>query len=141
MRVCVIDGRGGGLGRKLIKGLKACIGCEHELIALATNQAAAAAMRHAGADRVDVGEGAIARVVPAVGVIVASLSVVLPGALLGEIAPGIAEAILRAPARKLLLPVNGSNIEVAGTEMFTLDQLIHHAIHRARTVLRTAAPA
>ncbi len=139
MRVCVIDGRGGGLGRRLIQGLLPSIGCEHELIALATNRAAAAAMRRAGGCRVDVGEGAITRTVPAVDVIVASLNVVLPGSMLGEITPGIAEAILRTPARKLLLPVNGCKVEVAGTDAFTLEKLIHHVIDRVRTVLRAAA--
>ncbi|HXF91581.1 MAG TPA: DUF3842 family protein [Nitrospiraceae bacterium] len=139
MRVCVIDGRGGGLGRRLILGLLPRIGREHELVALATNRAAAAAMRHAGGCRVDVGEGAIARTVPAVSVIVASLNVVLPGSMLGEITPGIAEAILRATARKLLLPVNGCKVEVVGTDAFTLEKLIHYAIDRVQTVLRAAA--
>ncbi len=136
MRVCVIDGRGGGLGRRLIQGLRPSIGHDHELITLATNRAAAAAMREAGVCPVDVGGGAIARTVPAVGVIVASLNVVLPGSMLGEITPGIAEAILRAPARKLLLPVNGCKVEIAGTDAFTLEKLIRHVIDRVQTVLR-----
>jgi hypothetical protein len=141
MRFCVIDGRGGGLGRRLIKGLQPCIGHEHELIALATNHAAAAVMRRAGAGQVNVGERAIRQAIYAADMIVASLNVVLPGSMLGEITPSIAEAILRTPARKLLLPVNGSKVEVAGTETFTLEQLISHVIHRVQTVLRTAAPA
>ncbi len=120
MRFCVIDGRGGGLGRRLIKGLQPCIGHEHELIALATNHAAAAVMRRAGAGQVNVGERAIRQAIYAADMIVASLNVVLPGSMLGEITPSIAEAILRTPARKLLLPVNGSKVEVAGTETFTL---------------------
>jgi hypothetical protein len=141
MRLCVIDGRGGGLGRRLIEGLQPYIGHQHELIALATNHAAAAVMRRAGAGQVNVGERAIRQAVHATDMIVASLNVVLPGAMLGEITPGIAEAILRAPARKLLLPVNGSKVEVAGTDTFTLEQLMSSVIHRVQTVLRTAAPA
>lgn len=55
MRVCVIDGQGGGLGSRLVRGLRTDLSQEHELIALGTNQVAADAMGEAGAERTGVG--------------------------------------------------------------------------------------
>ena len=51
MRVCVIDGRGGGLGKRVIQGLLAHVGESHEIIALGTNEAATKAMKQAGASQ------------------------------------------------------------------------------------------
>jgi len=48
MRVCVIDGRGGGLGSRLVAGLRSEFGQAHNIVALGTNNVAAAAMKQAG---------------------------------------------------------------------------------------------
>ena len=84
MRLCVIDGRGGGLGKRLIEGLRTPVDQQDMIIGLALNQAAAQVMRCAGAKFVGVGEPAIQRTVPAVDVILASLNMVLPGSVWGE---------------------------------------------------------
>ncbi|MDZ4854383.1 MAG: DUF3842 family protein [Nitrospirota bacterium] len=106
MRVCVIDGRGGGLGSRLVAGLRLELGQAHHIVALGTNTVAAAAMKQAGATRVGVGPYAITDTLPTVDVIVASLNFVLPGAMLGEVTPEIVHAILGARATKVLLPIN-----------------------------------
>ncbi len=132
MRVCVIDGRGGGLGRLLVAGLHDAIGRSHKIVALGTNTVAAQAMQEAGALCVGVGSQAIAQTVPTVDVIVASLNLVLPGAMLGEVTPDIAQAILHSKAKKVLLPVNRAHMEIVGSEDHTLDGLI------ARSLLRVS---
>ena len=86
MRLCVIDGRGGGLGKRLIEGLRTPVDQQDMIIGLALNQAAAQVMRCAGAKFVGVGEPAIQRTVPAVDVILASLNMVLPGSVGGNLA-------------------------------------------------------
>ncbi len=141
MRVCVIDGRGGGLGKKLIRSLRVQVGAGHEIIALGTNQAATNAMRQAGATRTGTGERQIAQMIPTVDVILASLNLVLPGAMLGEVTPGIARAILGAPGRKLLLPVNRARVEVVGAEALTLDHLIGQTVRRVQALLSAPVPA
>jgi len=83
MYVCVIDGRGGGLGRRLVAGLQTELGRQHTIVALATNAVAAEAMKRAGACSIGVGTQAIAQTVPTVDVIVTSLNLVLPGSMLG----------------------------------------------------------
>lgn len=130
MRVCVIDGRGGGLGRRLVAGLQTELGRQHKIVALATNAVAAEAMKQAGAYSIAVGTQAIAQTVPTVDVIVTSLNLVLPGSMLGEVTPDIVRAILNAKAKKVLLPVNRAFMEVVGTEDQTLEALITRSLSR-----------
>ena len=134
MRLCVIDGRGGGLGKRLIEGLRAHSDQQDVIIGLGLNETAAQVMWKAGATCVGVGEEAIQHTVPSADMILASLNVVLPGSMLGEVTPGIADAILRAPGRKLLLPVNRAKVEVMGVESRTLESLILHTLQRVHTL-------
>lgn len=87
-----------------------------------------------------VGAKAIVTVVPAAEVILGTLNIVLPGAMLGEITPEIATAILSSGAKKVLLPVNRSQVEVVGSEEQTLDRLITHSLQRVRSLVAAAAP-
>ena len=79
MRICMIDGRDGGLGGRLIECLLAVVDERHEVVALGTNQTAADIMVKAGARHVVIGEWAILRSVRLADVILGSLSVVLAG--------------------------------------------------------------
>lgn len=139
MRVCVIDGRGGGLGSRLVAGLQTELGQAHHIVALGTNTVAAEAMKQAGAAEVGVGSRAIAETVPTVDVIVTSLNLLLPGAMLGEVTPEISRAILGARAKKVLLPVNRAQLEIMGVEGRTLESLIDQAILRVCAHLQTAS--
>lgn len=141
MRICVIDGRGGGLGSRLIERLRSVVGPTQEITALGTNAAAAMAMAHAGADHVAIGAQAVQKTVQGADLILGSLSIILPGALLGEVTPAMADAILRAQGRKLLLPVNRLGVEVIGATSPTLEQLIDQAGRRVQSVLRSAVHA
>jgi len=140
MRVCVIDGRGGGLGCRLVAGLQTELGRDHSIVALGTNRAAAEAMKQAGASSVGAGSRAIAETVPTVDVIVTSLNLVLPGAMLGEVTPEIAQAILGARAKKVLLPVNRARLEIVGAEDRTLDVLITRSLSRVSFLVGSARP-
>ena len=135
MRVCVIDGRGGGLGSRLVAGLCSELGQAHNIVALGTNRVAAAAMKQAGATHVGVGPRMIADTVPTVDVIVASLNVVLPGAMLGEVTPEIVHAVLGARATKVLLPLNRARVEIVGAGTGTLDALIAESLSRVRSLI------
>ena len=140
MRVCVIDGRGGGIGSRLVAGLCSELGQDHHIVALGTNLAAAAAMKQAGATQVGVGLRAMADTLPTVDVIVASLNVVLPGAMLGEVTPEIVRVILGARATKVLLPLNRARVEIVGARTGTLDALIAQSLSRIRSLTSEALP-
>ena len=141
MRVCVIDGRGGGLGSRLVAGLQSELGQAHSIVALGINTAAAAAMKRAGATQVGVGPRAIADTLPTVDVIVTSLNLVLPGTMFGEVTPEIVCAILGARATKVLLPLNRARVEIVGAGTGTLDALIAQSLSRVRSLISEVLPA
>ncbi|MGQ0556599.1 MAG: DUF3842 family protein [Nitrospiraceae bacterium] len=141
MRVCVIDGRGGGLGSRLVSGLREALNLDCQILALGTNLAAAEAMREAGAEQVAWGIESIAKMVPTVDVIVTSLNMILPGAMLGEVTPEIVRTILEAKAKKVLLPLNRVRVEIVGTEGRTMDMLIDECLARVRVAARATCQA
>jgi len=141
MRVCVIDGRGGGLGSRLVSGLRDTLHLDCQILALGTNLAAAAAMKEAGAEHVAAGVEAISKLVPTADVIVASLNMVLPGAMLGEVTPEVAKTILEAKAKKVLLPLNRVQVEIVGTEGRTMDTLIDECLSRVRIAVQATCQA
>ena len=58
MKILVIDGQGGGLGRQLVSTLKVALP-ESEIIAVGTNALATSAMLKAGAEHAATGENAV----------------------------------------------------------------------------------
>lgn len=135
-QICVIDGRGGGLGGRLVAGLNLQLGKVCDIIGLGTNAVAAEVMKAAGATRVAVGVEAIAAVVPSAEVILGTLNLVLPGAMLGEITPEIVAAVLSSKAKKVLLPVNRAHMEIVGAEDHSLEVLIIRSLSRVSHLVR-----
>ena len=128
MRICVIDGQGGGIGATLIKRLKEVYGEDHEVIALGTNAVATAQMMKARANRGASGENAIVRTVATADVILGSLSIVLANSMMGELTPKMAVAIASAPARKFLLPLTQEAVEIVGLIPEPLPHLVDKII-------------
>jgi NAD(P)-dependent dehydrogenase (short-subunit alcohol dehydrogenase family) len=128
MRICVIDGQGGGIGAAIIKRLKEVYAEEHEVIALGTNAVATAQMMKARANRGASGENAIVRTVPTVDVIMGTLSIVLANAMMGELTPRMAEAIASASAPKLLLPLTQERVEIVGLLPEPLPHLVEKIV-------------
>jgi NAD(P)-dependent dehydrogenase (short-subunit alcohol dehydrogenase family) len=136
MRICVIDGQGGGIGAALIKRLKEVYREEHEVIALGTNAVATAQMMKARANRGASGENAIIRTVTQVDVIVGSLSIVLANSMMGELTPKMAEAINSAAAPKILLPLTQERVEIVGLAPEPLPHLVEKIVsHRLKEIL------
>lgn len=137
MRICVIDGQGGGIGAALIKRLKEVYGEAHEVIALGTNAVATAQMMKARANRGASGENAIVRTVYSADVILGCLSIVLANAMMGEVTPRMAEAIASAPAPKILLPLTQEAVEIVGLTPEPLPHLVEKIVsHKLREILR-----
>jgi hypothetical protein len=97
-------------------------------------------MKRAGATQVGVGPRAIADTLPTVDVIVTSLNLVLPGALLGEVTPEVVHAILGARATKVLLPLNRTRLEIVGAGPSTLEALITQSLSRVRSLVSSVQP-
>lgn len=104
MKVLVIDGQGGGIGRLLVEKLRARQPGQ-AIIAVGTNALATSAMLRAGADAGATGENAVRFNCQDAGLILGPSGIQTPDAMLGEISPQMAEAVMASKARKLLLPM------------------------------------
>ncbi len=129
-RICVIDGHGGGIGAAVIRSLKETYGESIELIALGTNAIAAAQMLKAGANRAASGENAIVRTTQVVDVIIGSISIGWANAMLGEITPQMAEAIMSSSAPKIFLPLTQEAAVLVGVVAEPLPHLIQQLVQQ-----------
>lgn len=128
MKIAVIDGQGGGMGRAIVENLRERFGKTVVIAALGTNTLATAAMLKAGADEGATGENAIVYNSTRVDIIMGAIGIVAANSMLGELTPAMAAAVAVSPAKKVLIPVNKCNIQVAGVPDLTLQQYIDEAI-------------
>jgi len=128
IRICVIDGQGGGIGSTVIKKLKLLFEETVEIIALGTNAIATAQMLKARANRGSSGENAIARTVQTVDIIIGPVGIIMAHAMMGEVSPRIAEAVMGSSAKKILIPLSQENVEIVGLPLVPLPQLIDELI-------------
>lgn len=126
MKLVVIDGQGGGVGKSLVAALKARM--PHQpIIALGTNVQATTAMLRAGADAAATGESAIRYQCKTADVIVGVAGILHANAMMGEISPGIAAAVSLSEAQKVLVPLERCGLSIAGVGPKPLDALIREA--------------
>ncbi len=135
MKICVIDGMGGGIGTVLIKRIKGAFQEQVEIIALGTNAIATAQMMKAGANKGASGENAIIVTVPKVDVIVGSISIVLANSMMGEMTAAMAAAVASSPAPKLLLPLTQEDVEVIGVSPEPFPHLVDHLVENRLRLL------
>ena len=134
VRVLVIDGQGGGLGRQLTAALAA--GCpDIELTAVGTNSIAASAMLKAGAHRAATGENAVVVNCRRADIIVGPIGIVIADSLLGEITPAMAAAVSESRAQKVLIPVNRCSVTVVGVAELPLGEYVRLAVQAAKEQL------
>lgn len=127
MKILVIDGQGGGVGRSIVAALKAAMP-QQPVMALGTNAQATAAMLKAGADLGATGEGAIRYQCKSADIILGVTGILHANAMLGEITPGIAAAVSLSEAKKVLVPLDRCGLLIAGVEKQPLDSLIRRAV-------------
>ena len=126
MKIVVIDGQGGKIGKTIIEQLKAA-DSSCEIIAIGTNSLATSAMLKAGADNGATGENPVVIASRSADVIVGPIGIIAADSMLGEITPKMAEAVGQSSARKVLIPVNRC-FEVAGVQQMTLSQYVSEAV-------------
>lgn len=132
MRIAVIDGQGGGIGKSIVEKLRLSFGQSLEILALGTNVLATAAMLKAGADEGASGENAILVNASNVDLIVGSLGIIAANSMLGELSPTMARAIAESPVKKILIPLNRCNLHVIGTKNVTLPQYIDELVETVK---------
>ncbi len=128
MRIAVIDGQGGGVGKLIVEKLRIAFGNGIGILAMGTNALAASLMLKAGANEGASGENAIVYNAPKVDIIIGSIGIVCANSMLGELTPAMARAISESDAAKVLIPLNRCNILVAGIKEEPLPHYIDDAI-------------
>ncbi|NLW02992.1 MAG: DUF3842 family protein [Clostridiaceae bacterium] len=135
MRIAVVDGQGGGMGKVLVERIRATLGSQVEIIALGTNALATAAMLKAGADEGASGENAITVNASRVDYILGSVGIISANSMLGEMTPKMAVAIAESPARKILIPFNRCGLIIAGARDEPPVKYIEEAAELLKTMI------
>ena len=115
MRIMVMDGQGGGVGRSLLEALKERFP-EAELIAVGTNATATANMMKSGVTSGATGENAVVYNSKRADVIVGPVGIVMADAMLGEITPTMAAAVASNDAKLILIPMSKCHATIVGVE-------------------------
>jgi NAD(P)-dependent dehydrogenase (short-subunit alcohol dehydrogenase family) len=134
MKVAVVDGQGGGIGKAITEKLRKEFGEKIEIYAFGTNALATAALLKAGANEGATGENAIIQNMSEMDMIVGPLGIIVAHSMLGELTPRMAEAIAKSKARKLLLPINRVRIDVIGAKAEPLPHLVNELLMQVKTV-------
>ncbi len=124
MKIAVIDGQGGGIGKHITEKIRKELGTKIEIIALGTNSTATSLMLKGGANEGATGENAVVQTVAEVDVIVGSLSILVANSMLGEVTPKMAEAICNSKAKKILLPIGKNRVEIVGVQQEPLPHMV-----------------
>lgn len=131
MKIMIMDGQGGGVGRSLVEALSDKLP-QARLIAVGTNATATANMMKGGTSNGATGENAVVYNSSHVDVIIGPIGIVLANAMLGEITPRMAEAVASSDARLVLLPMNKCHITMVGIENKKLSDYVRDAVEVVR---------
>jgi len=134
MKITIIDGQGGRMGKAVIEQLKKAHP-DLVLYAIGTNSIATSAMLKAGADFGATGENPCIVNAQDSDIIIGPIGIVFTNALLGEITPAIAAAIGASKAYKILIPVNRCNHYIVGCADASLGEYIRMVCEKVETML------
>lgn len=124
MKIVIIDGQGGRLGKLLIEKIKEDKP-SLQLIAIGTNSIATSVMLKAGADMGATGENPVVVNVKNADVVIGPVGIIVANALMGEVTPKMALAVGESEAFKLLIPVNKCNNYIVGTKNIGINDLVN----------------
>lgn len=127
MRILVIDGQGGRLGKELIESIRKTFP-QSRITAVGTNSIATSTMLKAGADEAATGENPVIVGSRKADIIVGPIGIVIADALLGEVTADMAVAVARSSAARVLIPMNRCDNLVAGVSSQPVGDLIADAM-------------
>ena len=139
MRIVVIDGQGGRLGRRLLAGVReACPNAK--LFAIGPNSLATHMMMGAGcADHLATGENAVIVACRTADLIVGPFGITVADAMLGEISPAMANAVAASRAYRILIPMNLCDTYIAGVSRNS-SSILEDAFSHIRQFVKKAHP-
>ena len=136
MKIVIIDGQGGRLGKLLVEQVRLHLP-QADILAIGTNSIATSTMIKAGANAGATGENPVIRGVMDADVVLGPVGIVVAHAILGEVTPAMAEAIGGCRGRKFLIPMNSCGVVVAGTQYMGLADYVTVAVEQAISWLNT----
>ena len=128
----VIDGQGGGIGAAIIKGLRTLPAENIHIWALGTNAMATSRMVKAGANRGATGENAVRQSSARADILIGPVAILMAHAMMGEVTPGMAEAVCSSRAQKLLIPLTQENVRIVGLTREPLPHLVDQIVEIVR---------
>ena len=135
MRIVVIDGQGGGIGRSLVELLvKNFPGAE--VGAVGTNSVATENMLKGGPSYAATGDNAVVFNAAEADVIMGPAGIIMANAMHGEISPAIALAISSSKAKVVLIPMNHCRAYIAGVEEKKVAEYLQDAIEIVRRLVQ-----
>jgi len=129
MKIMVMDGQGGGVGRSLVEEIRARYP-EAELVAVGTNATATSNMMKGGTATGATGENAVIYNSRQADVILGPIGIVAANAMFGEITPRMAEAVTSSEAKVILIPMSRCKVQVVGVESKKLNEYIKEAVDK-----------
>ena len=129
MKIVVIDGQGGNIGKRIVEEIKNK-GIQCEVLAIGTNSTATALMMKGGADIGATGENPVVLASRDADVIIGPIGIIMADSMYGEITPKTAEAVGASKARKILIPINKCVVVAGVDENMTISDYIKLAVSR-----------
>lgn len=136
MKIVIIDGQGGRIGRLLTEQIIARYP-QAQLIAIGTNSIATSNMRKGGASEAATGENAVCVACRNADLIIGSASIAIADSFMGEITPAMALAVGGSGCPKIFLPLKKCDNYFAGIEDIPINILIEKAVDMIESFLRT----
>lgn len=134
MRILVIDGQGGNIGRQLVKMIAEAFPAA-ELHAVGTNSIATANMMKGANISAATGENAVVVGCRRSDVIVGPIGIVIADSLGGEVTPKMAVAVGQSEAVRILIPMNKCGNVVAGVRDVSTATLLGDVIKKIGEVM------
>lgn len=134
MKIVVMDGQGGKIGKLLVEQIKLSLP-EYSITAIGTNSIATAAMLKAGADYGATGENPVVYNCLDADLIIGPLGIIVANSLLGEVTPAMATAVGQSKAKKILIPVSKCGCVVIGAEELPVGDYINLAVNALKQLI------
>ncbi|MEX1377348.1 MAG: DUF3842 family protein [Eubacteriales bacterium] len=124
LKIAVIDGKGGGLGKAICEKITPLTGEDIQLYALGTNASATMAMMKGGASDGATGENAICHMAQQMDIIIGPIAILVANSMMGEISQKMASAVAGSKAEKMLLPLQKCSLTVIGVKDMSINQML-----------------